>query len=66
MVRAAVDGAGNDRKRKNGAAKNTLFASLTEQEMQALAARVNKKHFQRWSVLPVSALLELAGSRHLR
>jgi CRP/FNR family transcriptional regulator len=31
--------------------KAPLFASLTEQEMQALAARVNKKHFQRGELL---------------
>ena len=31
--------------------KTPLFAGLTEQEMQALAARVNKKHFQRGELL---------------
>ena len=31
--------------------KTPLFASLTEQEMHALAARVNKKHFQRGELL---------------
>jgi CRP/FNR family transcriptional regulator len=31
--------------------KTPLFAGLTEQEMQSLAARVNKKHFQRGELL---------------
>ena len=31
--------------------KTALFASLTEQEMHALAARVSKKHFQRGEIL---------------
>ena len=31
--------------------KTPLFASLTEQEMHALAARVSKKHFQRGELL---------------
>jgi len=31
--------------------KAPLFASLSEQEMQALAARINKKHFQRGELL---------------
>jgi CRP/FNR family transcriptional regulator len=31
--------------------KTPLFASLTEQEMQALAARVNEQHFQRGELL---------------
>jgi CRP-like cAMP-binding protein len=31
--------------------KTALFASLTEEEMQALAARVSEKHFQRGEIL---------------
>ena len=31
--------------------KTPLFASLTEQEMHALVARVSKKHFQRGELL---------------
>ena len=31
--------------------KTSLFASLTEAEMRALAARVSKRHFQRGELL---------------
>jgi len=40
--------------------KTPLFASLTEQEMHALAARVNKKHFQQGE-LPFSEGDSCAG-----
>ena len=46
--------------------KTPLFASLTETEMRALAARVSKRHFQRGELLfgegdPCTGLFLVAG-----